>query len=125
MNTTQKAQSTEQSSSDEQHNSNYTETLGMKPVDDTPFNIVKDINGYRIAMGKYVVSKTYLCEEDAEKDIQDLKWYLIIDVILLLVNDAIADEKGLTVEELIMQRMKTRGANARHTIKPVIPGIGN
>lgn len=126
MNTTQREQSQEQSSSEEQPKSNYhyNDNLGIRSIENTPFNIVVDEQGYRIAMGKYVVSKPYLIEEDAIKDIEEKHWNLIIDVILLLVNDAIADEQGLTVEELIMKRMKDKGANARHTIKPVIPGIG-
>lgn len=101
MNTIQKELSQELSSSNGQHKSNSSENLGMKPIEGTPFYIVRDEDKHRVTLGKYVVSKAYDYEYDAEQAIIDRDWEIIMNIIGLVANQAIATNEGITLEALL------------------------
>ena len=81
-------------------NGQTTELLSKYDVEGTPFQIIEDKEKgvFFGVMGQYRLTETYEFKDDLEKDLVDVNWNRVIQVIMLLnekfnVNDLLKEEE--------------------------------
>ena len=55
-------------------------------VEGTPFALIKEQNGWFIAIGRYKASDLYLTKEQAKKDIKQKDWDLLLNVMFVVAD---------------------------------------
>lgn len=83
--------------------SDYSKLVDVKPIEDTPFAVIKYEDEYFLAMGNYRISEKFKTFEEAENDIKDVSWNRLVSVMeivfrtILSVKDSeiINNEKGV------------------------------
>ena len=56
-------------------------------VEGTPFALIKEQNGWFIAIGRYKASDLYLTKEQAKKDIKQKDWDLILTTMSIMIEE--------------------------------------
>ena len=56
-------------------------------VEGTPFALIKEKNGWFIALGQYKASDIYATKEEAKKDIKQKSWDLILTTMSIMIEE--------------------------------------
>lgn len=78
----------------ENDNKEITKLIEYKPLEGTPFTVVKRETGVILTMGKYQISPELEQEEEIPIWIMENEWNLITTISIIVAEDTIYKEKG-------------------------------